>query len=74
LEFFGGVPDKILIDNPKTAVLKHPAGESPLFHPPQASHRGCSMPRKAKGQSIRPFLKARNYRGDALRVSYQATD
>ena len=33
LEFFGGVPDKILIDNPKTAVLKHPAGESPLFHP-----------------------------------------
>ena len=33
LEFFGGVPAKILIDNPKTAVLKHPAGERPLFHP-----------------------------------------
>ena len=33
LEFFGGVPDKILIDNPKTAVLKHPAGERALFHP-----------------------------------------
>ena len=33
LEFFGRVPAKILIDNPKTAVLKHPAGERPLFHP-----------------------------------------
>ena len=26
-EFFGRVPAKIIIDNPKTAVLKHPAGE-----------------------------------------------
>src|SRR5271166_6468224 len=33
LEFFGGVPAKILIDNPKTAVLLHPSGEKPLFHP-----------------------------------------
>jgi transposase len=32
-EFFGGVPAKVLIDNPKTAVLKHPSGEKPLFHP-----------------------------------------
>jgi len=24
---------KVLIDNPKTAVLKHPSGEKPLFHP-----------------------------------------
>ena len=33
LEFFGRVPAKILIDNLKTAVLKHPVGERPLFHP-----------------------------------------
>ncbi|MBV8415955.1 MAG: IS21 family transposase [Verrucomicrobia bacterium] len=33
LEFFGGVPAKVLIDNPKTAVLKHLNGEKPLFHP-----------------------------------------
>ena len=33
LEFFGRVPAKIIIDNPKTAVLKHPSGERPLFHP-----------------------------------------
>ena len=33
LEFFGGVPAKVLIDNPKTAVLKHLSGEKPLFHP-----------------------------------------
>jgi transposase len=32
-EFFGGVTEKVLIDNPKTAVLKHPRGEKPLFHP-----------------------------------------
>jgi len=32
-EFFGGVPQKLLIDNPKTAVLKHPPGQKPLFHP-----------------------------------------
>jgi hypothetical protein len=32
-EFLGGVPFKVLIDNPKTAVLNHPRGEKPLFHP-----------------------------------------
>ena len=32
-EFFGGVPEKVLIDNPKTAVLQHPRGDQPLFHP-----------------------------------------
>ena len=32
-EFFGGVPAKVLIDNLKTAVLHHPIGERPLFHP-----------------------------------------
>jgi Integrase core domain len=32
-QFLGGVPLKVLIDNPKTAVLKHPSGEKPLFHP-----------------------------------------
>jgi transposase len=33
LEFLGRVPAKILIDNLKTAVLHHPIGERPLFHP-----------------------------------------
>jgi transposase len=32
-EFFGGVPERVLIDNTKTAVLKHPSGQAPLFHP-----------------------------------------
>jgi hypothetical protein len=32
-EFFGGVPQRVLIDNPRTAVLNHPRGEKPLFHP-----------------------------------------
>ena len=31
--FLGGVPCKVLIDNAKTAVLDHPSGEKPLFHP-----------------------------------------
>jgi hypothetical protein len=39
----GRVPAKILIDNLKTAVLHHPVGERPLFHPRYldfASHYG----------------------------------
>ena len=33
LEFFGGTPGAILIDNLKTGVLIHPVGEKALFHP-----------------------------------------
>jgi transposase len=32
-EFFGGVPQRLLLDNLKTAVLSHPHGEKPLFNP-----------------------------------------
>jgi transposase len=32
-EFFGGLPARIMIDNLKTAVLSHPLGEKPRFHP-----------------------------------------
>lgn len=30
--FFGGVPQTVLSDNLKTAVLRHPVGDSPVFH------------------------------------------
>lgn len=33
LEFFGGTPATVLIDNLKTGVLVHPFGERPTFHP-----------------------------------------
>jgi hypothetical protein len=33
LEFFGGTPAAILIDNLKTGVLLHPYGEKATFHP-----------------------------------------
>jgi len=33
LEFFGGTPGTLLIDNLKTGVLSHPLGEKALFHP-----------------------------------------
>ena len=33
LEFFGGTPDVILIDNLKTGVLRHPFGERAVFNP-----------------------------------------
>ncbi len=33
LEYFGGVPGKIMVDNCKVAVLKRERGEPPLFHP-----------------------------------------
>lgn len=32
-QFFGGAPDKVMIDNLKTGVLSHPFGEKALFHP-----------------------------------------
>lgn len=32
-EYFGGVPQKVMIDNLKTGVLKHPRGEPALYHP-----------------------------------------
>jgi hypothetical protein len=33
LEFFGGSPQKVMIDNLKVGVLRHPLGEPALFHP-----------------------------------------
>ena len=33
LEFFGGTPGAVLIDNLKTGVLEHPFGEKATFHP-----------------------------------------
>ena len=32
-EFFGGVPQRTLVDNLKTAVLHHPNAEKPVFNP-----------------------------------------
>lgn len=32
-EFIGGVPEKVMIDNLKIGVLRHPAGEPASFHP-----------------------------------------
>jgi len=31
--FFGGVPEKVMIDNLKSAVLSHPRGGVPTYHP-----------------------------------------
>lgn len=31
--FFGGVPDRVMIDNLKSGVLDHPYGGEPRFHP-----------------------------------------
>lgn len=33
LEFFGGVPEKVMVDNLKSAVLEHPRGGVPRYHP-----------------------------------------
>ena len=32
-EYFGGVPEEVLVDNQKTAVLTHRAGAAPQFNP-----------------------------------------
>jgi len=42
-EFFGGVPEKVMVDNLKSAVLEHPRGGSVRYHPRYldlASHYG----------------------------------
>ena len=43
LEFFGGCPAKVMIDNLKVGVLRHPTGEKALFNPRYldfAAHHG----------------------------------
>ena len=43
---FGGVPARIMVDNLKSAVLKHALGEAPLFNPRYldfASYHGFSI-------------------------------
>ncbi len=42
-EFFGGAPQKVMIDNLKVGVLRHPLGQPPTFHPrylDMAAHYG----------------------------------
>jgi transposase len=43
LSYFKGCPKKIMVDNMKTAVLSHPLGQMPVYHPrflDMASHYG----------------------------------
>lgn len=45
-EFFGGIPEKIMCDNCKTAVLSHPRGLVPVFNPRYAdfaAHYGFAI-------------------------------
>jgi transposase len=37
LEFFGGVPQKVMVDNLKSAVLKRALGQAPVFNPKYAA-------------------------------------
>ncbi|RPJ36570.1 MAG: IS21 family transposase, partial [Planctomycetaceae bacterium] len=46
LEFFGGVPKKVMVDNLKSAVLQRVLGEAPVFHPKYldfATHHGFTI-------------------------------
>jgi transposase len=45
-EFFGGIPKKVMVDNLKSAVLKHALGEAPVFNPKYldfATHCGFTI-------------------------------
>jgi transposase len=45
-EFFGGVPEKVMCDNCKTAVLSHPHGLAPMLNPQYAdfaAHYGFTI-------------------------------
>jgi transposase len=42
-EYFGAIPHKVMVDNLKSAVLKHAVGEAPVLHPRYAdfaAHNG----------------------------------
>jgi transposase len=46
-EFFGGVPQKVMVDNLKSAVLQRVLGEAPVFNPKYldfATHHGFTIP------------------------------
>ena len=45
-EFFGGIPQKVMVDNLKSAVLKRALGEAPVFNPKYldfAMHNGFTI-------------------------------
>jgi transposase len=45
-EFFGGIPQKVMVDNLKSAVLKRALGEAPVLHPKYldfATHNGFTI-------------------------------
>jgi transposase len=64
LEFFGGTPGAILIDNLKTGVLRHPYGEKAVFHPRYldfAAHygfepRACNVRRANEKGRVENFV------------------
>jgi transposase len=66
LEYFGGVPEEVLVDNQKSAVLEHRAGQAPRFNPrfvDLAGHYGF-QPR-----ACRPY-RARTKGKDERMVGY----
>jgi len=64
LEFFGGTPGAVLIDNLKTGVLEHPFGEKATFHPRYldfAAHygfeaRACNVRRPNEKGRVENFV------------------
>lgn len=66
LEYLGGVPGEVLVDNQKSAVLEHRIGQGPTFHPrfvDLAGHYGF-VPR-----ACRPY-RARTKGKDERMVGY----
>jgi len=53
-EFFGGVPERIMVDNLRSAVLRHAMGQSPVFNPRYkdfADHFGFTIRACGVGQA-----------------------
>jgi transposase len=66
LEYFGGTPEEVLVDNQKSAVLAHRAGQGPTFHPrfvDLAGHYGFAP------RACRPY-RARTKGKDERMVGY----
>lgn len=83
LEFFGGTPGAVIIDNLKTGVLRHRLGEKAIFHPRYldfAAHygfapRACNVRKaneKGRVENFVAYVKKNFLRGLELPTSLSA--
>ncbi|MDF0652534.1 MAG: hypothetical protein P0121_13810, partial [Nitrospira sp.] len=67
-EWFGGVPEEVLVDNQKAAVLEHPRGGPARFHPRFVDLAGHYPKNGSQRVMSAQFLRATRSDGPLLRA------